>query len=336
MKKYIEAHKKLFLALLAVFVFFLILQARPFPSQVEYGVSFSEYRSDEMGVPWKDVFDASVDELGILNYRLASHWHYTEREQDVYNFESLDYQIKKLEEVGGEAIVVLGRRQPGWPECHVPGWAQSLSWEEQQKEILEHIEIVVERYRDSSAVNLWQVENEPFLTGFAHDFCGDLDKDFLQKEIDLVKKLDPNRKVLVTDSGNLGLWFPAWKKGDVFGTSVYRYIWNPHTGPVKSFLPPSWYRAKTSFMELLFGSQDTYLIELSLEPWLLVPTRDAPLTDQFDRMGIDKMEESINFAHNIRFEKIYLWGVEWWYWLDQKGESAHWNYVKEVVAGSEE
>jgi hypothetical protein len=331
MIKYIEAHKKLFVAILGVLIVFAVLQNRKQPEEITYGVSFSEYRSDEMGVSWRDTFDASIDELGILKYRLASHWTYTEPERDKYDFESLDYQIRKLEEVGGSAILVLGRRQPGWPECHVPEWAKNITEIERQKEILEHIEITVNRYKDSSAVSEWQVENEPFLTGFAHDFCGDLDKKFLGSEIDLVHELDPTRNVLVTDSGNLGLWWPAYRRGDSFGTSVYRYLWNPTAGPIKSFLPPSWYRAKTTVMELISGKKDTYLIELSLEPWLLMPTKDAPLEDQYERMGLDKMEESIEFASKTAFETQYLWGVEWWYWLNEKGESGHWDYIKSVV-----
>lgn len=85
-------------------------------------------------------------------------------------------------------------------------------------------------------------------------------------------------------------------------------------------------------MELIFGDQKNYLIELSLEPWLLVPTRDAPLSDQFDRMGIDKMKETILYAEKTAFKEQYLWGVEWWYWLkENKGESGHWNYVKSII-----
>lgn len=91
-------------------------------------------------------------------------------------------------------------------------------------EIREYITAVVTRYKDSPAITHWQVENEPYLSLFAYEHCGELDESFLEEEIALVKSLDPTRPVLVTDSGNLGTWRGAYAHGDSFGTSVYVYF----------------------------------------------------------------------------------------------------------------
>ena len=85
----------------------------------------------------------------------------------------------------------------------------------------------------------WQVENEPYLEVFAKEYCGDLDEVFLSKQVEFVKTLDSSRPILVTDSGNLGTWYKPWSHGDVFGTSVYVYLWNSEIGPFKSYLPSS-------------------------------------------------------------------------------------------------
>ena len=95
---------------------------------------------------------------------------------------------------------------------------------------------------------------------------------------DLNSKLDPSRQVLVTDNGNLGLWYGAWKSGDVFGTSVYLYLWNPSIGQIKSVYWPSFYKMKTNLITLFFGGKESLLIELSLEPWLLESIKTGRLT----------------------------------------------------------
>src|SRR3989344_3987172 len=99
----------------------------------------------------------------------------------------LDYQIAEAERVGAEVVLAVGRRLPRWPECHIPEWASKLDVVNNNTAQLEYVTQVVERYRNSPAIKIWQVENEPFLEVFAFDHCGFLDTDFLDKEIALVR-----------------------------------------------------------------------------------------------------------------------------------------------------
>lgn len=99
------------------------------------------------------------------------------------------------------------------------------------------------------------------------------------------------RPILLTDSGNLGTWSGAYSRGDVFGTSVYVYLWNPDIGTFRTILPPSLCRVKESIARILFGKKQTFLIELSAEPWLLYPITKTPLDTQLDRMNIEKFRE---------------------------------------------
>ena len=141
----------------------------------------------ELGLDWKETYDAIVDDLGVRKFRLAAHWPMVEPAQNIYNFEELDYQIARAEEVGAEVILAVGRRLPRWPECHIPSWVKDLSPEQQNAAQLRMVEQVVERYKNSPAVVTWQVENEPFLELFAYEHCGELDVSLLNKEINLVK-----------------------------------------------------------------------------------------------------------------------------------------------------
>lgn len=306
------------------------LAYKPMPEQISYGMSFNTPYARELGLDWQQTYDAIIDELGVRKLRLAAHWPMVEPADDQWNFEELDYQVRKAEEVGATVVFAVGRRLPRWPECHIPGWITEKSQADAQTEQLEYMTKVIERYKDSPAIIYWQVENEPFLSVFAFEHCGPLDEAFFAREIALVRELDSTRPILVTDSGNLGTWAGAFRHGDAFGTSVYVYFWNPELGQFRTVLPPWFYRAKERVMKLWYGDRPTFLIELSAEPWLIEPVVNVPLSVQYSRMNVDKFNDILEYAKNTRYEEQYLWGAEWWYWLYLQGEDAMWNRGKEL------
>ena len=322
--------KYILITLIVLFVLYLILASREAPKQIEYGVSFSKLHSDELNLNWKEVYRSILDDLNVAKIRLSAHWPMIEPENNEYDFSVIDYQINEAKKNNAEVILAIGRRLPVWPECHEPDWAKKLSWEDRKKEITEYIEKVILRYRYHENIKYWQIENEPFLTVYAKENCEKLDREFLKEEISLVKKLDSTRPVLVTDSGNLGGWYGAWNEGDAFGTSLYLYLWNPQFGKIKSFLWPGFYRAKTAFLELTAGKKESFLIELSLEPFLLQPIVNTPYEVQLDRMDANKFNKIIEFAKKTGFEKQYLWGVEWWYYMKENDYPEFWDKAKEI------
>lgn len=314
--------------LLCLLLTVVLLARKDVPERITYGISFNVPYVHELGLDQDEVFDAFLYDLGVRDFRLSAHWTLIEPKKDTFDFTWMDKDLKKVEKAKGHVIFGVGRRLPRWPECHVPTWAKDLTWEDQKKEIREYIEAVVTRYKDSPAITHWQVENEPYLGVFAHDHCGELDETFLKEEIALVKSLDPSRPVLVTDSGNLGTWNGAFGAGDAFGTSVYVYFWNPELGQFKTVLPPWFYRVKEKAMSLIHGEKETFLIELSLEPWLLEPVADVPIETQYSRMDSKKFDEIVSYAKQTRYEKQYLWGGEWWYWLREHGHFEMWEKGK--------
>lgn len=334
--------KKIILGVVALVIILLwILSLRPIPEKINYGASFSVFHSNELDLEWKPVYDALLNELRIKKFRLSAHWPLTEPQNNQFNWSELDYQISEAEKHDAKVVLAVGRRLPGWPECHEPEWVKNYSKEDKQREVLEYITAVVNRYKKSPAIAYWQVENEPFLNVFSKENCQNfLDKEFLQKEIDLVKQLDAEsfaasssrpRKILVTDSGEISLWKDAYAMGDAFGTSVYIYIWNHHVGSIRYPIIPAFFRIKTSIIEHLFGPKESLLIELSLEPWLLQPIKDTPLEISMDRMSIDKFNEIIRFAQKTGFEDQYLWGAEWWYFMKEKNHPEYWERAKEIL-----
>lgn len=318
----------LFFGLVALFTWWLL--QKPVPERIIYGMSFNTLYAHELGLDWREVYDAILDDLKVRHLRLAAHWPMVEPEKDVFNFSELDYQMARAEEVGADVIFAIGRRLPRWPECHVPEWGTSMPWEEQKNEIREYLTEVVNRYKDSPAVIYWQVENEPYLEVFAKEYCNELDEEFLIEEIEIVRRLDPTRPILVTDSGNLGVWAGAYKHGDAFGTSVYVYFWNPELGQFRTVLPPWFYRIKENLIALFYGDKPTYLIELSAEPWLVEPVTNVDIETQYSRMDLDKVKEIVAYARETRYDKQYLWGAEWWYWLKLQGHNEIWNLGREL------
>lgn len=316
------------LSMTIVVVLWLI--QKPVPATITYGMSFNTPYARELGLDWQEVYDAFLDDLGVRHLRLAAHWPMIEPRDDVFNFAELDYQVARAEEMNATVVLAVGRRLPRWPECHIPGWAAGMEPAAQQLEILEYVRVVVERYKDSPAIIMWQVENEPFLEVFAYEHCGDTNEAFLQDEIALVRSLDATRPILVTDSGNLGTWAGAWRNGDVFGTSVYVHFWNPELGQFRTVLPPWFYRLKEGIVSLRYGEQEAVLIELSAEPWLIAPIVETDLETQFDRMNMEKFEDILSYAEATRFDRQYLWGAEWWYWLAERGHPEFWERGRQL------
>ncbi|MDP3792282.1 MAG: beta-galactosidase [bacterium] len=325
-------------AVIFLLLFFLSLDYSP-TEKLTYGVSFSRFHTDELGLDWKETYLAILNDLGVRNFRFSAHWPLTEPEDGKYNFNELDFQVREAQKVGASVILAVGRRLPGWPECHEPEWTkveggkfkvESEKNKFKQEKILKYTETVVNRYKGYDNIKYWQVENEPYLTFFSRSTCGSLDETFLDKEITLIKKLDPTRPILITDSGEFGLWFKAYRRGDVFGTSLYLYIWNRTIGSFRYPITPSFFRIKHNLVKIILGEKPAIVVELSAEPWLLQPIINTPIETQLERMGIDKFNEVIEFSSKTGFDTFYLWGAEWWYWMKLKEHGEFWSRAKDL------
>ncbi|OGN02509.1 MAG: hypothetical protein A2655_02175 [Candidatus Yanofskybacteria bacterium RIFCSPHIGHO2_01_FULL_43_42] len=303
-------------------------------SEPIYGASFSRFHVDELGLNWKETYLALLNDLGIRNFRFSAHWPTTEPEKDKFNFSELDFQFEEAERMNASIVLAVGHRLPGWPECHTPKWVEGLSQEQHQQELLKYVETVVKRYKDSPSLKYWQIENEPFLISFSRAYCGihnEKVNEILKKEIDLVRQLDSQHPIIITDSGEFGDWFRAYSRADVFGTSLYLYVWPKSIDfPIRYPITPGFFRLKYNITRLILGAKPTLVIELSAEPWLLQPIIETPIEVQLDRMGIDKFNEMIDFSAKSGFDGFYLWGAEWWYWLKLNGYPEHWERAKEL------
>ena len=307
-----------------------VLVQRQAPTQVEYGVTFSAKYAEELGLDPMAVYESLLDDLHVKRLRIPVYWPRVETQKGSYSWNEIDEQLKLAKLHDASVILAIGRRVPRWPECHVPDWAAKESWSEQKADIRDLLRAEVTRYRNDPTVTMWQVENEPLFDVFASEFCGSVDKAFLDEEIALVHSLD-SRPVMTTDSGNLGSWVGAYRRADVFGTSEYLYFWNATLGSFRTVLPPQYYRAKANVMRFFFGDKPVLLSELSLEPWFGAPFNDVSLEEQLSRLNIERFHEILQYAKDSRLNPQYLWGVEWWYYMKEKaGHPEFWEAAKQL------
>jgi len=315
-----------------VIIILLLLAYFNFPikkgsDKVELGVTFSSRYAQDINVDWQANFIAMLDDLGVRKIRIPIYWDLVEKEKGQYDFSQLDWQLQEAAKRQAEIILVVGQKVPRWPECAIPSWAQNDD-QIRKTRLLKFINTVVERYKKESAVKYWQVENEPFL-GFG--ICPPLDVPLLDMEIGLVHLIDPSRKVIVTDSGELSLWISAAKRADVFGTTMYRTIWKEGLGYFTYPIGPRFFHFKKWLAHLFSGQENFIVIELQTEPWVAGWTINRPLEEQFQSMNAGQLKENVEFAQKVGFSEVYLWGVEWWYWLKvEKNHPELWNQARET------
>jgi len=305
-----------FLILFLIFTMYFFVGKSPQAEEIVWGVNFSQKHSQLLGLDWRTTYLALLDDLKTKDLKVATHWDLFEPEKDEYNFQDLDWQIKEAEKRDAKILLVIGMKTPRWPECHIPSWAQGLNKQEQQNEILEMLRILVLRYKDSSAIYGWQVENEPF---FPFGICPWVDKEFVEQEAVLVRDLDRGKhSVVMTDSGEGSFWIQAAQIGDIVGTTMYKKVWVRQLKFYFTYpFSPTFYHRKAQIIKALFNKK-VICVELQAEPWGPALLYDSPLEEQEKSMNLSQFRYNIEFAKKTGLDRFYLWGGEWWYWLKEK------------------
>lgn len=304
----------------------------PFPPVQEYGVSFSPKEAEGLGLNWKETYTALLDDVQVRHLRLSAYWDLIEQQEGAYDFSSLDFQMQEAAKRNADVILAVGRKLPRWPECHVPEWAKGRSEQEQQEKTLELMARVVDRYKHSEHLLMWQLENEPLLS---FGICPPADEAFLVRQQDSIREHDPSRPILVTDSGELNSWLGASKYGDILGTTMYRTVFSKRTQKLfhYDYLFPSWmYRLKARYVYLLRG-KNVLISELQGEPWGVKPFAEMTGEERRQSFSPERFRELAAFAKRTQLPVAYWWGGEYWYWEKVKnGDASYWNIAKEIFS----
>ncbi|MFH1656411.1 MAG: endo-1,4-beta-xylanase [Candidatus Nealsonbacteria bacterium] len=327
-KKILKISIIVFLFLILVIFYFFFVGKAPQQDNIKWGVNFSQKHSQQLGLDWRENYLALLDDLGVKNIKISTHWDIIEQEQEKYSFDDLDWQIDTAEKYQAKIFLVIGLKTLRWPECHIPEWAKNISKEEREEEVLELIEKIVSRYKDKDIIWAWQVENEPF---FPFGECPETDENLLKKEIELVKSINPEKPVIITDTGELSLWFKVAELGDIVGITTYKKVYSPE---FKSYIPlpyPAFfYWRRAQIIERFFNKQ-VLGVELQTEPWCPSLLYDCSIEEQKKTMDLKQFKKNVDFAKRMGLNEFYLWGSEWWYWLKVKqNDSEIWNEAKKL------
>ncbi len=286
-------------------------------SPVEFGVTYSPYYAQELGLDPQKTFLDMLEKQGIKKIRMSAYWSKIEPKPDSYDFQDLDYYIEQAAIHNASIILAIGYKAPRWPECYQPDWLLTSSAATQKLERLKMLASVVEHYKHAPQIVAWQVENEPFL---AFGECQITSKELLKEEVTLVRSLS-NKPIMVTDSGEYGTWITPMQLSDIFGTTLYRSAYFAPFGHLNYPIKPWFYRLKSALVRTLFAphNQKTVVIELQTEPWPTKPLSQVPLAEQLELFPLESFSDNIIYAKRSGFDEIYLWGVEWWYYLKENG-----------------
>ncbi|MDO8570598.1 MAG: hypothetical protein Q7R97_03360 [Candidatus Daviesbacteria bacterium] len=320
----------LFLLLLLLVIILIIFNSRldqiNLAKPVTFGLSYSPSYATALGLDPKKTYQEILKDLNVKNIRLAANWNEINPGDNEYDFTDLDYYISEAGKNNVNVTLVIGYKLFRWPECRAPGWLPLDNTQYREDKQLEMIKEVVEYYEDNPTVKVWQVENEPFLK---FGICPGADRNFVKKEVATVKAMSA-KPILMTDSGELTSWITPMKLGDYFGTTLYRTVQDKFIGRFDYPLKPWFYRLKAKIVKNLFApnNQKLLITELQEEPWTTKFIAETPVAQQIKDFPLQTMKDNIIFAKKVGFPDIYLWGVEWWYWIKTKGYPEYWEYAK--------
>ena len=304
---------------------------------LKVGATFIPNYARYFGLEPQKTFMAMIDELGIRQFRLVSYWSDIESEQGIYDFTELDWQFEMAERYGAEISLAIGLRQPRWPECHMPKWAEPLPMTEWEPKLNDFMKITMERYKDSPSLASYQLENEFFLDVFG--ICPDHSRERLVREFEFVKTVDNTKPIVISRSNN-AIGLPIGDpRPDQFAISVYKRVWDKTlTKRYIEYPFPSWFYASLAGGGKILTGKDMIIHELQTEAWLpdtgefMMNDIDS-ITEQNKSLNAERLVDRIRYGEQTGMKEMDLWGVEWWYWRKSvAGDPSLWNTAQIELA----
>lgn len=305
---------------------------------ITWGASFTKSYAQYLGLDWRTVYLAMLDDLKVKAVRIGVNWDEIAPGRDEFAFDDYDWMFQEAAKKGVDILPVVGLKLPRWPECRSPRWADSLSSDEFIQAQFKMIETVVNHFKVYPNVKQWQMENEAFIEWFGN--CPVMRDSLARAKVKLVRQIDSSRPIVMTESGELSSWLRSAFSTDILGISLYRRTWNKWYGYSQYFFPPSFYAHKAKIAGLVNclardfapGCGRTIITELQMEVWSPVGVLNEPLDEQLKFMNAETLRQNAAYAKKTGFDTIYTWGVEWWWWMKQQGHPELWQTAKEILS----
>lgn len=278
-------------------------------------MSFSHRQVAHLGLDPTRAF-ARVLEMGFRLIRVSCYWD----EVDASGYRNLDALVEAAEAAGARLLVTVGVKAMRWPEFYIPGRLDGAPLSRLRDVVLDLVGTTVLRYRSSTALEAWQVENEPLNRGGPRRRR--VPVQLLAAELDQVRRLDQRPLVvtafrhfrpLVDLASQVWPWASAeagilrlLRPGEVLGLDLYHHIASAARG---GRAPDDW-PARAGRLRDAAGARGVrcWVLEAQAEP--RGPASLCP----------DGLASSCEALRAQDFERILLWGCEYWLWREAQGD----------------
>jgi len=301
---------------------------------MKYGCTFSPKQLIQLGLDPIESLHA-ICEWPITYIRFGCYWDQIQPEPDQYNLDDVKRYLKIIKQAGKKAIVVVGMKSPRWPEFHIPKWGKGLNEKNLQIETLKFVTKIIEDLKNKKEISHWQIENEPF------DESGPDNKkisnNFIEQEIKLVKSIDKNnglpRPSVVSLWGNDIISRHTLSQdiqnssADIIGLDIYYKVYFLSLFGKHFYHGPRF--SNTQIKNLISRiNKPIWITELQAEPWEKSETlykAEQPLS-----MSLALLKKNLNNVTKLNPEVILFWGVEYWLWRQQQGDSQYIKFIENL------
>ncbi len=314
---------------------------------IQVGVSFSQHRASQLDLNSREAFGHVLD-MHFKVIRLGVYW--TDVAESGYT--ETDWQMKQAAAAGQPIVLTVGMKSLGWPEFYIPpqytpsaGDGEDVSQDSTLRAgVLDFVAQAVNRYRAYPNIVAWQVENEPFNPSGPHRWW--IGRDLVLQESAAVRALDQRPQIVnvfghfnmqldqassrngVTLGSLLGFDSNSAERdslgvlqpGDILGSDVYTRIGYQFLGQRQVATADSDWDDHVAQWHAAAEAQGkrAWVTEMQAEPWEVDSTTLAnPRT--FAPADMQRMFHDLKSAGSTT---VLLWGVEYWLWRAQNGDSS--------------
>jgi len=332
-----------------IILFILIFGALPaHAAAVRVGTTYSPGQCGYLELEGKETYLAILDlKPGVM--RLGAYWSEIEKEKDVYDFETLDWQIEEAAKRNVPVLLTVGMKAPRWPEYYIPRWVLDKAELKYGREVskdpylrertLKFIREVMARYKNKSAIKWWQVENEPLDRSGANYWW--IGKGFLKEEVELVRSLDPKKRPIVINVAtypNKFLHFlartfaptkpitDALPLCDILWLNIYPTVGHELMGFKMDFRTNV--RERIGYFSYIvervkYYKKIAWVTELQAEPW--EPGEIAHVGEGDAKTASpEALVAALSEIRSLGIKTVLLWGSEYWYYRKTRYNDTRW------------
>lgn len=296
------------------------------------GVSFSQVQAERYGSDWRANYLAVLDELKFRNIRIMAYWNRIEQQPGKFDFSETDWMVAEAKKRGARISLALGQKVPRYPECFHPDWLDTKNDQLTSERAVKMVQAVAEHYKDEPTIASWQLDNEFLLKLFGECPKNQLNRTQLQKELTALKNVDSSRPIVLSQSNQWGM--PVLGPfGDVFGFSLYLWVWTPLYNGYYHYIQPGEFNFWKAAWINLYTGNEIWVHEMQAEAWgPRKPNHEITYEEATKTMSPEKLHQILEYVRKSRIKRIDLWGAEWWYWLKEtQGQPQMWNEVKKIM-----